>query len=60
MRKKDDAQELTKSFFRMPGYHDIRSRDSEHGVKDEKKMQKHMAAVDSLPQDAPLKTSVVQ
>lgn len=31
-----------------------------HGVKDEKKMQKHMAAVDSLPQDAPLKTSVVQ
>lgn len=59
MRKKDDAQESTKSFLRMPGYHDIRCRDSGHGVKDEKKMQKHMA-VDSLPQDAPLKTSVVQ
>lgn len=60
MRKKDDAQESTKSFFRMPGYHDIRCRDSGHGVKEEKKMQKRMAAVDSLPQDSHLKTSVVQ
>lgn len=60
MRKKDDAQESTKSFFRMPGYHDIRCRYSGHGVKNEKKMQKCMAAVDSLPQDSPLKTSVVQ